>query len=143
MTETLEQQKEAFLAHYGVPGMRWGKRKAGSDSSGGDRRAAREAKRAAREAADKEIIDARVRQDRRSKALNVKAAATYTQTTKKGQLAAEKAFEKAEKTYLTGPDAITAAKLTRGEKQATAVMIGVAGAALVAQIALSSYASKL
>lgn len=38
MTLSLEEQKEAFLAeqelkHYGVPGMRWGKRKGPSSSS--------------------------------------------------------------------------------------------------------------
>lgn len=141
-----------FLAHHGVKGMKWGKRQsqasldrqAGRDAksearaSFRDTKSARKAeKKAARKQADQDIIDARGRQEKRAGNLSKKAALTYAQTTKKGQEAADAAYMKAERTYLTGKDAQIAAKATRGEKVAGGLMVGAFAAALVAPIAIS------
>jgi len=104
---TIEAEAEAFLAHYGKKGMKWGQRRA--------------LKRQERADEDNEIHNARVRQAVRAGNLNNKAAATYMTTTKKGQAAAQEAYARAEKKYLNHPDGDTAAKLTHGEKVANRI----------------------
>jgi hypothetical protein len=125
-----------FLAHYGVPGMKWGHRRAA-------RVEAKAAKKAARAEEDRQIVGARIRQEKRAANLNNKAAATYTATTKKGQKAAEEAYARAEKKLVNNPDAITAARMTSGEKAVNRVAMGVTIAALGLSIAPAAIAFAL
>lgn len=93
---------DAFLAHYGVKGMKWGHRKTYSSA---DIKAAR-ARNAKREG------------DLLSKAYDVS-------NTKKGTAArakADKAYNKAHTDYLKNPDRATALRMTKGEKIAVAVI---------------------
>ena len=141
-----------FLEHYGVPGMKWGKRnsqasldrQSGRSAKGEARASIRETnsnrrteKKMARKQADQEIINARARQEKRAGDLSKKAAMTYAQTTKKGQEAADAAYMKAERTYLTGKDAQVAAKATRGEKVVGGILVGVMTTTLLAPIAIA------
>lgn len=81
---------------------------------------------------NKDIADARIRQLKRQGDLTSKAAATYAQTTQKGQEAANKAYANAEKKFLTGKDATVAARMTSGERAASnlAATIALGGIAL-------------
>lgn len=128
-----------FLEHAGVKGMKWGVRKAESQEriNNGNhtspknpnkvaRAEKKAAKKAAREEEDRQIIGARIRQEKRVANLNNKAAATYTATTKKGQKAAEEAYARAEKKALNNPDVETSQKLTSGERAVARVNTAVA-----------------
>lgn len=112
---TFEDQRAEFLEHYGKKGMKWGERRA--------------AKRVARDDRDREIVGARARQTKRAASLNQKAAATYVQTTKKGQEAAEAAYAKAEKAFINHPDVKKSQQLTHGEKVTTGILAGTMAAA--------------
>lgn len=153
-TDVVEEVEpvDEFLAHYGVKGMRWGKRQsqASLDRQAGrkaqkearasirDTKSSRKAeKKAARKQADQDILDARARQEKRAGNLSKKAALTYAQTTKKGQEAADAAYMRAERVYLGGKDAQMAAKATRGEKVAGGLLVGAFATALVAPIAIA------
>lgn len=101
---------EPEFYHYGVPGMKWGKRKAA-------RVAAKTAKREARDEEDRQIMAARIRNDKRIANLQNKAAATYTATSAKGRKLAEEAYNKAEARMFSHPDAATSMRMTSGEKK--------------------------
>ena len=145
-----EKVRTDVLAHYGVPGMKWGVRR-NRDDSGPSRR---EQRRQASRDRDAEILNARSRQakveanfTKRQGNLDALAAKTYsTRYGSKEHFEAnakyERAVKKIEKDYeasLSSPDAVTAARLTRGEKIATGVMAGVGAAFVVGSIALSKY----
>jgi hypothetical protein len=119
------------LSHAGVKGMKWGVRKV---SARGERRAARKEERKQQ---DLQIVGARLRQQKRVANLSNTAAKTYVQTTKKGQEAALKAYERAEKKLLTNPDAATAQKLTSGEKATQAVGLSIFAVGLAGMAALT------
>jgi len=118
-----------FLAHYGVPGMKWGKR------SGGSRKETRQAKNA-------KIHGARRAQEARLRNLQEAEGDFYVARTNKGKDKAEKIMRKREKDFFTNPDAKTAAKLTSGEKWAVGLTYGLLGASLASSIAASRSLSR-
>lgn len=120
---------DATLEHAGVKGMKWGVRRA--------------AKREATRQNDLSIVSARIRQEKRAGGLTNAAAKTYATTSKKGQAAALKTFERVQKQYLTNPDAATSEKLTSGEKATRNFVLslyGVSAALTVASIVGSAKA---
>lgn len=134
----MSEKADEFLAHMGVVGMKWGKHKAGGDSSSGS---AKEPKLTSKEK-DKAIADARDRQQVRATKLDVKAFQTYTATSKKAQVKANEAYDRAAKQILTNPDAATAAKMTSGEKVATGLIIGVYGAMAISAIGMAAVGNR-
>ena len=118
-----------FLVHYGVPGMKWGKR------SGGSRKETRQAKNA-------KIHGARRAQEARLRNLQEAEGDFYVARTNKGKDKAEKIMRKREKDFFTNPDAKTAAKLTSGEKWAVGLTYGLLGASLASSIAASRSLSR-
>lgn len=122
---------DAFLEHHGVLGMKWGRHTSSTGPSSPSRKQQRQAQ-------DQEILKARGRQIVRSAKLQGLAADTYTQRSKKGQAAAEKAYSKAAKVYITHPDNTTAAKMTHGEKVVTGLQLGIGIGAIAGSIAIAA-----
>lgn len=113
------QAGEEYLEHHGILGMHWGKRKDGGLQGSNEKPRKQTGKER-----DTEIFNARARQTVRAAALQGKAAATYTATTKKGAEAAQRAYDVAHLKLIANPDADTANKMTRGEKVATTLTVG-------------------
>lgn len=135
------------IKHYGVPGMKWGKRKAASSNTGSssgpssnsapraqERGAARAARKAAREKNNQEINEARLRQREREVELERQAFKTYAANGEKAIAAATRKYERMEANLLENPDAATAAKLTTGEKWATGVNLALGAASVVGYV---------
>lgn len=108
MTVQAKLDLEDALAHFGVKGMKWGKRSARPSTS--------------------DIKDARVRQNARLRGvqnaednLNLRAIQKPSEAKDK---AAVRAFQKAEKDFHDNPDRAVAQRLTRGEKAALVVLTG-------------------
>lgn len=122
------------LKHYGKKGMKWGQRKA-------EKVAAKAAKKEAVAESDRQIIAARLRNDKRTSEMERLAAKTFTEKTQKGRDLATKAFEKYAEKSFKHPDAEMSMKMTSGEARAakidmtlnlSLVGIGLLGAAAVA-----------
>jgi len=117
-----EARVEEFLdelMHYGVLGMRWGKRKS-SDSSG-DSSASAPRKPKIRTA---DIKEARKRQDVRVREFEEAAADYYTSRSAKGEAFAERTMRNKEWELFNNPDVAVANRMTAGEKWTTAFFVG-------------------
>lgn len=102
------------MMHYGVPGMRWGKRKA---ADGGSSRAERKAeKRAKSDERDANITKARENLKTKSQELERVAASTYSARSETGRRRAEAQYDKLEREFFDGPDFAVANQRTRGEQ---------------------------
>lgn len=128
-----------FLAHYGVSGMKWGKRTGGS---GGSSKPVGEGTGKNGKVTSGDIHLARYKQGLRGRKMQEAQAEFFVARTNKGQDKAEKIMRKAEKAYFDNPDAKTAAKLTKGEKIATGIMYGLAAATIALTVAESNRMSR-
>lgn len=86
--------------------------------------------------ADRDIHDARERQSERSVELQRQAMKTYTANGEKALKAAQNKYNKMEADLLNNPDAETAAKLTRGERNTQRVNTAISITALAAASAI-------
>lgn len=126
----MSEATDDFLEHYGVKGMKWGKRGAGS-SGGGSRKERRQAQNHA-------ILTARQRQKARERKYEEAQGDFFVARTAKGQDKAEKIMRKMEKDLFTHPDAATASKLTSGEKWYVGVSYGMAAVSIAALAAVNT-----
>lgn len=134
-----------FLQHYGVAGMKWGKRSGGSsNSSGGSSRSRPEGPGTGKngKVTSGDIHLARYKQGLRGRKMQEAQAEFFVARTNKGQDKAEKIMRKAEKSYFDNPDAKMAAKLTKGEKILTGIMYGMAAVTVAAVIADTNRMSR-
>lgn len=159
-----------FLAHYGVPGMKWGKRKADdSGSSKPDIKGARERvgakvdeaygnlERNATKAQKKfEDQVASNKNDRKLAVANASnrqekkvAKAEYKVANREAAAIRDKTFDKIDKAYekaqnaiINDPDYETANRMTTGEKWMTGVGLGMYGVALAGSIGTMAYANR-
>ena len=160
------------MKHYGVPGMKWGKRKAPDrlesrdtdtevtkkvkndynslDDSQFERKYATSKKTYARRVEkrgdpyakkfsekDREIREARDRQLERANELQRQAFKTYSANGERAAKAAMNKYEKMEAELLANPDAATAAKMTKGEKIAAGISLGLVAAYLAGTAAIA------
>lgn len=131
------------LKHYGKKGMKWGVRNDDDGGKGrpggGDKGPSRKERRAA---ADAEINDARDRQRMRGVELERQAFKTYSANGQKAAEAAVRKYDKMNAELLSNPDATTAAKMTSGEKAASAINLGIGLALVVGVAGAKAYAGR-
>jgi hypothetical protein len=108
------EEIDDFIAHHGVKGMHWGVRKA------------------ARQARDQSIHDARARNTSRANEAVKQIDQMNLATTEKGRKAAAEAIKKLQDDADNSGDNKLAGQRTRGEKIATALVYGAAGATALA-----------
>lgn len=123
------------LSHYGVAGMKWGKRKASSDSGDSDGGSAPKAKT---KPTNDDIKTARGNQQKRVRELQEAEAEYYTSRTNKGMEKAERIMRNKEYDLFNNPDAAVAAKMTRGEKALSGTLYAVSAAIFVGSIVQGS-----
>jgi hypothetical protein len=120
----MSTETDDFLAHYGVKGMKWGKRKA------------------ARLERNREILSARGRQVEREDKYEQSVVDYFNAKTRSGKAKAERAMAENEKKLINSPDAAMAAKLTSGEKWANGAAWASAGIATATYAALIVTSNK-
>ena len=118
-------ETEEFLAHYGIMGMKWGKRKAAGSSS-----TPKVSRKEARREKNVQIVNARLRQQARETKYANLATRQALMVSKKGQQSIAKQMDKLKNEILDGNDAKTAQRLTTGEAVVTGIAWG--GIALAA-----------
>lgn len=113
---------DSYLAHFGVVGMKWGKR--GGKSGGSSSEVSSKPAKAPKEpkATTHDIKLARQHQQGRMRKLQEAEGDFLVARTNKGKDKAEKIMREREKEYFTGKDAKTAAKMTKGEKIAATIL---------------------
>lgn len=117
---------EFVLKHYGVKGMRWGKRQAGEPGAIKSRA--------------REIRGARRRMSERQKEIHKLEDEAVSQKTDAGFRKVQAQVKAANKAYDTSPDRATAVKLTRGEQAAAVFLAGPFGLIpIVGSAALSGH----
>jgi hypothetical protein len=135
---------DEVMAHVGVKGMKWGHTTGESGSSGSSGRNGSGGSGGSGSGTKKvkptteQIKAARVRQTSRELRYEGAVGDHMVARTAKGEAAAEKVMRKLEKELYLGPDAKTASKYTKGEKIATGIAYGVAGALIVAGLAVNA-----
>lgn len=126
---------DEVMAHVGVKGMKWGHVKSdeGVSSGGSGSGSTKKSK-----PTTQDIHAARFRQNIRERKYESAVGDYMVARTNKGQDAAEKVMRSLEKDLYLGKDAKTANKYTKGEKIATGIAYGVAGAMVAATIAVAA-----
>ena len=125
----MAESVEDFLAHHGVPGMKWGKHKAKKDQGGTGKNG---------KITSGDIHLARFKQQARLRKLQEAEGDFYVARTAKGQDKAEKIMRKHEKAFFNNPDAAMAAKMTKAEKVGAGIVYGMAAAMTVGYIAIAA-----
>lgn len=126
MDDSMVLVHEDSLAHYGVPGMRWGKRRGSSDSSG----SAGSAKPLSKSKQRTQMIkDARNNLDDSYNEANRAAQKYNSAKTERARKMAEKTLEKASDVYMT--NVARSMQKTRGEKIKNGIVTGITVTALV------------
>lgn len=127
-----DQEVDDFLAHYGVPGMKWGRRKADTGAP-----SKRQAKKAARKERDQDILKARLTQDVKGRKMQEAQAEFIVARGAKNKDKTEKVMRKLQDDFYNGDNAKMAAQATRGEKASIAIFTGAAAVLTIASIASS------
>jgi hypothetical protein len=125
---------EDFLSHYGVQGMKWGKRSGSKPSGGGTGKNGK--------VTSGDIHLARFKQEARLRKLQEAEGDFYVARTAKGQDKAEKIMRKHEKAFFNNPDAKMAARMTKGEKIITGLMYGLAAATVASAVVANTSGSR-
>jgi len=116
---------DELLIHYGIKGMKWGRRKARDD--GGSGKAAKPKKKITSD----DIRESRAQHQARVAELIRADQRVRTATTKKGKDAALRQVEKMAKQIANTDDARIANKMTRGEKAAALFVAGPLGLVVI------------
>ena len=129
-----------IMAHYGKKGMHWGVRNSRPDLA--DVTASRQTTKVAKpkkvKVTSSDIKAARARQAIRERKYEESQGDFMVARTNKGQDKAEKVMRKLENDYFLGKDANTAARMTRGEKIGTAILLGASGLILAGMVSQAS-----
>lgn len=132
----MSEQTDDFLEHYGVKGMRWGRRRTDAQLD------AAKSKRKSSKPSSSDIKDARARQWNRLGQLDKAETAFFVSSTKKGKAEAQAMVTKLEAELYYGKDVATAAKMTKGEKWANGVAWGGLALSAVSYAAIVTNANR-
>lgn len=126
---------EESLEHAGVKGMKWGVRK----ERGSDGRAPNPGNR---KPTSQEILAARVRQNARLRKTEEAHAEFIVARGKKTTARAEKVFLRRMSELNNNPDRKTSELMTKGEKIAAGISLGVAGLSMATVMGMAIYADS-
>lgn len=120
---------EDLLIHFGVKGMKWGRRKARDDGGSGSGGSAPKVKK--KKLTSNDIREARAQHQARVAELYRADQQLRTATTQKGKDIALRQVDKMAQQIAKSDDARIANKMTRGEKVAALVIAGPIGAVVI------------